>query len=115
MSLRQGRGVPCPCGSGGGSVKSDARVVVIGGGVVGVSVLYHLTKAGWKDVLLLERGELTCASTWYAAGGMHTLNGGPDAAPLQQYTINLYKELEGMSVQSCGLPMSGGTMLRGTR
>src|SRR3989440_582093 len=61
MSLRQGRGVPCPCGSGGGSVKSDARVVVIGGGVVGVSVLYHLTKAGWKDVLLLERGELTSA------------------------------------------------------
>src|SRR5256884_4843957 len=115
MSLRQGRGVPCPCGSGGGSVKSDARVVVIGGGVVGVSVLYHLTKAGWKDVLLLERGELTCGSTWHAAGGMHTLNGDPNVARLQQYTINLYKELERISGQSCGLHMPGGIMLAGTR
>src|SRR5205807_8919922 len=115
MSLRQGRGVPCPCGSGGGSVKSDARVVVIGGGVVGVSVLYHLTKAGWKDVLLLGRGELTCGSTWQAAGGMHTLNGDPNVARLQQYTINLYKELEGISGQSCGLHMPGGIMLAGTR
>src|SRR5256884_3960108 len=115
MSLRQGRGVPCPCGSGGGSVKSDARVVVIGGGVVGVSVLYHLTKAGWKDVLLLERGELTCGSTWHAAGGMHTLNGDPNVARLQQYTINLYKDLERISGQSCGLHMPGGIMLAGTR
>src|SRR5207237_5704118 len=99
----------------GGSVKSDARVVVIGGGVVGASVLYHLTKAGWKDVLLLERGELTCGSTWHAAGGMHTLNGDPNVARLQQYTINLYKELEGISGQSCGLHMPGGIMLAGTR
>src|SRR6476661_2754400 len=56
-------------------MRSDARVVVIGGGVVGASVLYHLTKAGWKDVLLLERGELTCGSTWHAAGGMHPTGG----------------------------------------
>jgi dimethylglycine dehydrogenase len=96
-------------------VKSNARVVVIGGGVVGVSVLYHLTKAGWKDVLLIERGELTCGSTWHAAGGMHTLNGDPNVARLQQYTINLYRELERISGQSCGLHMPGGIMLAGTR
>ncbi len=96
-------------------MKSDARVVVIGGGVVGASVLYHLTKAGWKDVLLIERGELTCGSTWHAAGGMHTLNGDPNVARLQQYTINLYRELEKISGQSCGVHITGGIMLAGTR
>ncbi|HEX8781790.1 MAG TPA: FAD-dependent oxidoreductase, partial [Steroidobacteraceae bacterium] len=96
-------------------MRSDARVVVIGGGVVGASVLYHLTKAGWKDVLLIERGELTCGSTWHAAGGMHTLNGDPNVARLQQYTINLYKELEKTTGQSCGMHLTGGIMLAGTR
>ena len=96
-------------------MKNDVRVVVIGGGVVGASVLYHLTKAGWKDVLLIERGELTCGSTWHAAGGMHTINGDPNVAKLQQYTINLYKELEQISGQSCGMHVTGGIMLAGTR
>jgi dimethylglycine dehydrogenase len=96
-------------------VKSSVRVVVVGGGVVGASVLYHLTKAGWKDVLLIERGELTCGSTWHAAGGMHTINGDPNVAKLQQYTINLYKEIEEISGQSCGLHITGGIMLAGTR
>ncbi len=96
-------------------MKSDARVVVIGGGVVGVSVLYHLAKAGWKDLLLIERGELTCGSTWHAAGGMHTINGDPNVAKLQQYTINLYQELERISGQSCGMHVTGGIMLAGTR
>ena len=64
-------------------MKSHARVVVIGGGVVGCSVLYHLTKAGWKDVVLLEREQLTHGSTWHAAGGFHTLNGDPNVAKLQ--------------------------------
>jgi dimethylglycine dehydrogenase len=96
-------------------LKNQARVVVIGGGVVGASVLYHLTKAGWKDVLLIERGELTCGSTWHAAGGMHTINGDPNVAKLQQYTINLYKEIERVSEQSCGMHVTGGIMLAGTR
>ena len=95
-------------------MKSHAKVVVVGGGVVGASVLYHLTKAGWKDVLLIERAELTSGSTWHAAGGMHTLNGDPNVARLQQYTINLYKELEKISGQSCGLHITGGIMLAGT-
>ncbi len=96
-------------------MKSHAQVVVIGGGVVGASVLYHLTKAGWKDVLLIERAELTSGSTWHAAGGMHTVNGDPNVAKLQQYTINLYKELEQISGQSCGVHITGGLMLAGTR
>jgi dimethylglycine dehydrogenase len=95
-------------------MKTSAQVVVIGGGVVGCSVLYHLTKAGWRDVLLLERDELTSGSTWHAAGGMHTLNGDPNVAKLQQYTIELYKEIEEISGQSCGLHVSGGLMLAGT-
>jgi dimethylglycine dehydrogenase len=96
-------------------MKSHAQVVVIGGGVVGASVLYHLTKAGWKDVLLIERAELTSGSTWHAAGGMHTVNGDPNVAKLQQYTIELYKEIERISGQSCGVHITGGIMLAGTR
>ena len=88
---------------------------MIGGGVVGASVLYHLTKAGWRDVLLIERAELTSGSTWHAAGGMHTVNGDPNVAKLQQYTIQLYSEIEKISGQSCGMHITGGLMLAGTR
>ena len=89
-------------------MKNEFQAVVIGGGVVGTSVLYHLTKAGWKDVVLLERRELTAGSTWHAAGGMHTLNGDPNVARLQQYTINLYQEIEKVSGQSCSIHLCGG-------
>ena len=89
-------------------MRSHARVVVIGGGVVGCSVLFHLTKYGWTDVLLIERSELTSGSTWHAAGGFHTLNADPNIAKLQGYTIQLYKELEEISGQSCGLHHVGG-------
>ena len=95
-------------------MQSHVRVAVIGGGVVGASVLYHLTKAGWKDVLLIERAELTSGSTWHAAGGMHTVNGDPNVAKLQQYTIKLYEEIERISGQSCGVHITGGVMLAGT-
>ena len=95
-------------------MKSHVRVAVIGGGVVGCSVLYHLTKLGWRDVVLLERDELTCGSTWHAAGGMHTLNGDPNVAKLQKYTIELYQEIEKISGVSCGLHTPGGLMLAGT-
>jgi len=95
-------------------MKSHTRVAVIGGGVVGCSVLYHLTKAGWKDVVLLERDQLTSGSTWHAAGGFHTLNGDPNVAKLQGYTISLYDELERISGQSCGLHRSGGLLLADT-
>ena len=95
-------------------MKSSAQVVVIGGGVVGASVLYHLTKAGWTDVVLVERSELTHGSTWHSAGGMHTLNGDPNVAKLQQYTIELYKEIEEVSGQDCGIHVTGGVMLADT-
>jgi dimethylglycine dehydrogenase len=95
-------------------VKSHAQVAVIGGGVVGCSVLYHLAKAGWQDLVLLERDELTCGSTWHAAGGMHTLNSDPNVAKLQDYTIRLYKEIEELSGQSCGVHITGGVLLAGT-
>jgi dimethylglycine dehydrogenase len=87
---------------------------VIGGGVVGCSVLYHLTKKGWSDVMLLERDQLTSGSTWHAAGGFHTLNGDPNVAMLQSYTVSLYEELERISGQSCGMHKSPGIMLADT-
>jgi len=87
------------------------RAVVIGGGVVGCSVLYHLARAGWTDVLLIERSELTSGSSWHAAGGFHTLNGDPNVARLQAYTVSLYQELERISGQSCGLHLTGGVMM----
>lgn len=96
-------------------MKSHTRVLVIGGGVVGCSVLYHLAKAGWTDITLIERAELTAGSTWHAAGGFHTLNGDPNVAKLQQYTVELYREIEELSGQSCGLHLTGGVMLAGTK
>jgi len=95
-------------------MKTTSRVVVIGGGVVGCSVLYHLTKLGWSDVMLLERAELTSGSTWHAAGGFHTLNGDTNMAALQGYTIRLYRELEEITGLSCGLHHVGGVTLADT-
>jgi dimethylglycine dehydrogenase len=92
-------------------MKSHYRVVVIGGGVVGCSVLYHLAKRGWSDICLIERDELTSGSTWHAAGGFHTLNGDPNVAKLQEYTISLYKEIEEVSGQATGVHVTGGVML----
>ncbi len=92
-------------------MKDSYQAIVIGGGVVGCSVLFHLAKAGWKDVLLIERSELTSGSSWHAAGGFHTLNGDPNVAKLQDYTIGLYKELEEISGQPCGLHLVGGFMM----
>ena len=95
-------------------MKTQARVVVIGGGVVGCSVLYHLAREGWTDAVLLERSELTSGSTWHAAGGCHTINGDPNVAKLQKYTIDLYREIEELSGQATGFHMTGGVMLAST-
>ena len=92
-------------------MKTTTTVAVIGGGVVGCSVLYHLTKLGWSDVMLIERSDLTSGSTWHAAGGFHTLNGDTNMAALQGYTIRLYKELEEITGMSCGLHHVGGITL----
>ncbi len=95
-------------------MQTHAKAVVIGGGVVGCSVLFHLAKAGWTDILLIERSELTSGSSWHAAGGFHTLNSDPNVAKLQAYTVSLYKELEEISGQSCGLHLTGGAMMADT-
>ena len=96
-------------------MKSHARVVVIGGGVVGCSVLFHLTKMGWKDVVLCERKQLTAGSSWHAAGGFHALNSDPNVSRLQAYTIKLYREIEKLSDQDIGLHFTGGLNIAATR
>ena len=95
-------------------MKSHYRVVVIGGGVVGASVLYHLAKYGWSDVCLIERKVLTAGSSWHAAGGIHALNADPNIASLQAYTIDLLSEIERESGQDINLHMTGGLTLAGT-
>ncbi len=89
-------------------MKSHYRVVVIGGGIVGASVLYHLARKGWGDIALIERAELTAGSTWHAAAGFHAINDDPHIAALQAYTIKLYQEIEAESGQSVGMHMPGG-------
>jgi dimethylglycine dehydrogenase len=92
-------------------MKTHARVVVIGGGVVGASVLYHLTKIGWTDVVLVEKHELTSGSTWHAAASVHTYNGDANVSKLQKYTIDLYREIEEISGQSCGIHATGNMVI----
>lgn len=89
-------------------MKSHYRAIVIGGGVVGASVLYHLAKFGWRDVALVEREILTAGSSWHAAGGFHALNADPNIAALQSYTIDLLSEVEKESGQNIGMHMPGG-------
>lgn len=95
-------------------MNSHYRVVVIGGGVVGASVLYHLAKKGWSDVALIERSVLTAGSSWHAAGGVHTLNADPNIAALQAYTIDLLPKIEKESGQNIGFHMTGGLTMAGT-
>ena len=89
-------------------MKSSYRVVVIGGGVVGCSILYHLAKNGWQDVALIERTELTSGSSWHAAGGIFTITRPNTAAEIHRYTFQIYSELEKESGQSCGFHDTGG-------
>lgn len=92
-------------------METHAKVVIIGGGVVGCSILFHLAKFGWKDCILLERDELTSGSSWHAAGQIHTLSSDPNISRLQGYTINLYKEIEKKSGHSVGMHSTGGFYL----
>ena len=86
---------------------NSTKVVVIGGGVVGCSVAFHLAKFGWKDTILLERDQLTSGTTWHAAGLVSQL--GPSAAitKIRKYTLDLYKELEKEVDHSAGLRLNG--------
>ena len=95
-------------------MKSKTQVVVIGGGLIGCSILYHLTKLGWSDVVLLERDELTSGSTWHAAAGIHGLHDSTNISRIQHYTMNLYKELEKETGQGCGIFQPGSIYLAQT-
>jgi dimethylglycine dehydrogenase len=96
-------------------MKSHTRVVVIGGGIVGCSVLYHLAKLGWPDVVLCERKELTAGSSWHAAGAFHALNSDAAMSRLQAYTVGFYPELERISGQDIGLHYPGGLNVAATK
>ena len=74
-------------------MQTHARVVVIGGGIVGCSVLYHLTRLGWRDVVLVERDELTAGSTWHAAGNCPNFSTSWNVMKLQAYSNRLYRAL----------------------
>jgi len=92
-------------------METHAKVVIIGGGVVGCSILFHLAKFGLKDCILLERKELTSGSSWHAAGNVHVISSDPNISRLMAYTIRLYKEIEETSGHSTGFKPSGGFYL----
>ena len=96
-------------------MKTHAQAVVIGGGLVGCSILYHLAKLGWTDVVLLERDELTSGSTWHAAAGIHGLHDHNNISKLQYYTMQLYEDLERETGQGCGIFQPGSLYLAQTR
>ena len=95
-------------------MKSQARVVVVGGGVVGVATLYHLAKKGWSDVVLLERRELTSGSTWHAAGLLPLFNMSYSVGQIHKYSVKLYKELEAETGQDVGFAVCSNIRLART-
>jgi len=95
-------------------MRTRVDAAVIGGGVTGVSVLYHLARMGLDNCMLIERAELTAGSTWHAAGVVHTINSDPNIATLQSYTLALYDEIEALSGVSCGMRRPGGIYLAST-
>src|SRR4051812_45873481 len=94
---------------------SRARVVVVGGGIVGVSVAYHLTKLGWADVVLLEQGRLSSGTTWHAAGLVGQLRATESATRLVQYSTELYSALEEETGLSTGYRRCGGVTVARTQ
>tara|TARA_Y100000590_G_scaffold391663_1_gene468504 strand:+ start:1902 stop:4334 length:2433 start_codon:yes stop_codon:yes gene_type:complete len=96
-------------------MKSQAKVVIIGGGVVGVSALYHLAKKGWSDVVLVERKELTSGSTWHAAGLLPLFNMSYSVGQLHKYAVNLYKTLEEETGKNVGFSVVSNIRLASTK
>src|SRR6202048_681431 len=96
-------------------MKTHARVVVIGGGAVGVSTLYHLAHKGWSDVVLLERAELTAGSTWHAAGLLPLFNMSYTVGQLHKYSVDLYKRLPAETGQDVSFHVTGNLRLATNR
>ena len=97
------------------SLPKSAKVIVIGGGVAGCSCAYHLAKYGWKDVLLLERDQLTSGTTWHAAGLVGQLGATSVITKLRKYSLDLYKELEKKTGLSTGLKQNGAITVATTK
>ena len=96
-------------------MKTHARVVIVGGGVVGVSILYHLTKKGWTDAVLLEKMDLTHGSTWHAAGLLPLFNMSYSIGQLHKYSVDLYQQLEAETGQAVGFHKTGNLRLATNR
>src|SRR5690242_15623944 len=96
------------------TLPETARAVIIGGGVIGCSVAYHLTKLGWRDVLLLEQGRLTCGTTWHAAGLVGQLRAHQNMTRLVQYSAELYQKLEAETGQATGWKQCGSILVART-
>ena len=96
------------------SLPSSTKVVVVGGGVIGCSVAYHLTKFGWNDVVLLERDQLTSGTTWHAAGLVSQLGPTASITKIRKYTLDLYKKLEKEVDHSAGLRLNGALSIAQT-
>jgi dimethylglycine dehydrogenase len=95
-------------------MRTQAQAVVIGGGVIGCSILYHLAKLGWTETVLLERDELTSGSTWHAAANLHGLHDNTNISRMQHYTMRIYKEIEAETGQGCGVFQPGALYLAQT-
>jgi glycine cleavage system aminomethyltransferase T/glycine/D-amino acid oxidase-like deaminating enzyme len=96
-------------------IPKKSKVVVIGGGVAGCSVAYHLAKYGWKDTILLERDQLTSGTTWHAAGLVGQLGATATITKLRKYSLNLYKDLEKKTELSTGLKQNGAITIASTK
>src|ERR1035438_798727 len=96
------------------ALPAHARVVIVGGGVIGCSVAYHLTKLGWSDIVLLERKQLTCGTTWHAAGLVGQLRQSINMTQLARYTAELYRGLEKETGQATGYRQCGSLSLATT-
>ena len=96
------------------SLPKHARAVIVGGGIVGCSVAYHLTKLGWSDIVLLEQGQISCGTTWHAAGLVAQLRATQSQTNLAKYTIDLYRDLEAETGQATGYRQTGSISLART-
>ena len=96
-------------------MKSHARVVVIGGGIAGCSTLYHLTREGWTDVVLVERDELTSGSTWHAAAQVTQFGANQTMVALKRHSIDLYRELADDPDHPISYHITGGMRLAHTK
>ncbi|GIT09184.1 MAG: hypothetical protein CM1200mP30_28140 [Pseudomonadota bacterium] len=94
------------------TLPKQTQVVIVGGGVIGCSVAYHLTRLGWSDIVLLERRELTCGTTWHAAGLVGQLRATKKMTMLAKYTSELYATLEEETGQATGFKQNGLSVLR---